>query len=136
MALGVSAIGNIGNTYAQNSVSTIEYEAMVSNKQLPIRKGLAVDEDDQIRAAAIQDIMCHDGIDYAVFGQQHSIDFKEYFAAELERLTDFTQDKLIVVTDEAIIVTAKGRLLLRSIAMIFDRYLSSVTSDKRFSQAI
>jgi oxygen-independent coproporphyrinogen-3 oxidase len=136
VALGVSAIGNIGNTYAQNSVSTIEYEALVSNKQLPIKKGLTVDEDDQIRAAAIQDIMCHDGIDYAVFGQQHLIDFREYFAAELERLTDLAQDDLIVVTDEAITVTAKGRLLLRSIAMIFDRYLSGAASDNRFSQAI
>lgn len=136
VALGVSAIGNIGNTYAQNSVSTIEYEALVSNKQLPIRRGLTVDEDDQMRAAAIQDIMCHDGIDFAVFGQQHSIDFKEYFAPELERLSDLAQDKLIVVTDDAISVAAKGRLLLRSIAMIFDRYLSSAASDQRFSQAI
>jgi len=136
VSLGVSAIGNIGNTYAQNSVSTIEYESLVSNKRLPIKKGLMVDEDDQIRAAAIQGIMCHDGIDYAVFGQQHSINFGEYFAPELQRLADLAQDDLIVITDNAITVTAKGRLLLRSIAMIFDRYLSAAAADKRFSQAI
>lgn len=136
VALGVSAIGNIGNTYAQNSVSTIEYEALLSNRQLPIKKGLRVDEDDQIRAAAIQDIMCHDGIDFAVFGQRHSINFSEYFAPELDRLTDLAQDNLIVFTDEAITVTAKGRLLLRSIAMIFDRYLASAEAHKRFSRAI
>jgi len=136
VALGVSAIGNIGNTFAQNSVSTIEYEALLSNRQLPIKKGLRVDEDDQIRAAAIQDIMCHDGIDFAVFGQRHSINFSEYFAPELDRLTDLAQDNLIVFTDEAITVTAKGRLLLRSIAMIFDRYLASAVAHERFSRAI
>ncbi len=136
VALGVSAIGNIGDTFAQNSVSTIEYETLISKKQLPVKKGLIVDEDDRIRAAAIQDIMCHDGIDYAVFGQQHSVNFSEYFAPELERLADLAEDDLIVITNTAIAVTAKGRLLLRSIAMVFDRYLSTADTNKRFSQAI
>jgi oxygen-independent coproporphyrinogen-3 oxidase len=136
VALGVSAIGNIGNTYAQNSVSTIEYEELVSQKQLPIRKGLIVDEDDQLRAAVIQDIMCHDGIDFAAFGDCHDIDFQSYFSAELEQLEMLATDGLIVISDNGIGVTAKGRLLLRSIAMVFDRYLSGITSDQRFSQSI
>jgi len=136
IALGVSAIGNIGNTYAQNSVSTIEYEELVSKKQLPIRKGLDVDNDDQLRASVIQDIMCHDGIDFAAFNESWSIDFQHYFSAELEQLQGLAADGLIVISDQAIGVTAKGRLLLRSIAMVFDRYLSGIASDKRFSQSI
>jgi oxygen-independent coproporphyrinogen-3 oxidase len=136
VSLGVSAISNIGNTYAQNAVSTIEYEALVSNKILPVKKGLAVDDDDLIRADAIQDIMCRDGIDFAAFERRHNIDFREYFADELQRLGVLDDDGLISIFEDAINVSPKGRLLLRSIAMVFDRYLSPESSTTRFSQAI
>jgi oxygen-independent coproporphyrinogen-3 oxidase len=44
--------------FAQNAVSTIEYEQIIESGELPIKKGLLVDDDDLIRAAVIQDLMC------------------------------------------------------------------------------
>jgi oxygen-independent coproporphyrinogen-3 oxidase len=136
IALGVSAISNIGNTFAQNAVSTIEYEALISNKQLPVKKGLTVDNDDLVRADAIQDIMCRGGIDFAALEQRHNIIFHDYFGDELRRLENLEDDDLISISADSITVTTKGRLLLRSIAMIFDRYLSPDSSTNSFSQAI
>ena len=47
-----------------------------------------------------------------------------------------TTDELIILDPDGISITAKGRLLLRNIAMVFDRHLHEVGEGKRFSKAI
>lgn len=136
VALGVSAIGSIGNVFAQNSVTTMEYEALIESGQLPIRKGIAVDDDDLLRADVIQSLMCYDRLSFDEFGAEHDIDFRDYFAAEIERLQPLADDDLIKLTDAGVAITQKGRLLLRSIAMVFDRYIDQAQNDNRFSKAI
>jgi len=136
VALGVSAIGKIGNVFSQNAVTTMEYEALLENDQLPIRKGLVVDEDDALRAEVIQALMCNDALVFDTFDAAHGIRFREYFAAEIERLAPLVEDGLIKLDDSGIAITGTGRLLLRSIAMIFDRYIDKTQNDNRFSKAI
>jgi oxygen-independent coproporphyrinogen-3 oxidase len=136
VALGVSAIGSIGNVFAQSAVTTMEYEALIENGELPIRKGIAVDDDDLLRAEVIQSLMCYDQLSFADFGQRHGINFAEYFSTELDRMQSLVKDGLIELDDSRILITQKGRLLLRSIAMIFDRYIDQAENDNRFSKAI
>ncbi len=136
VALGVSAIGSIGNVFAQSAVTTMEYEVLIENGQLPIRKGIAVDDDDLLRAEVIQALMCYDKLSFDEFGKQHGIDFAEYFAAEIERLQPLADDDLIDLNQSGVNITQKGRLLLRSIAMVFDRYIDQAQNDNRFSKAI
>lgn len=136
VALGVSAIGKIGNVFAQNAVTTMEYEALLENDQLPIRKGLVVDEDDALRAEVIQALMCNDLLTFDTFDAAHGIRFREYFAAELERLAPLVKDGLVELDQSGITITGTGRLLLRSIAMVFDRYIDKAHDDNRFSKAI
>jgi oxygen-independent coproporphyrinogen-3 oxidase len=136
VALGVSGIGGIGNMFAQNSVSTIEYEDMIERGELPIKKGLLVDDDDLVRAAVIQDLMCYDRLDFDKFGADHGIDFRDYFADEVEQLDVLEKDGLIELSDEGIQITPSGRLLLRNIAMTFDRYIDLDENESRFSKAI
>ena len=136
VALGVSAIGKIGNVFSQNAVTTMEYEALLENNQLPIRKGLVVDEDDALRAEVIQALMCNDTLIFDTFDAAHGIRFREYFAAELEQLAPLVEDGLIKLEPSGIAITGTGRLLLRSIAMVFDRYIDKAHDDNRFSKAI
>ena len=136
VALGVSGIGGIGNMFAQNSVSTIEYEEIIESGELPIVKGLLVDDDDLVRAAVIQDLMCYDSLSFDAFGKKHGIDFREYFAREIDKLNVLQDDELIELSDAGIEITPKGRLLLRNIAMTFDRYIDLEENDSRFSKAI
>jgi oxygen-independent coproporphyrinogen-3 oxidase len=136
IALGVSGIGSIGNMFAQNSVSTIEYEEIIESGELPIVKGLLIDDDDLIRAAVIQDLMCYDSLSFDDFGAKHNIDFREYFASEIEKLDVLEKDDLLVLSDAGIEITPRGRLLLRNIAMTFDRYIDLEENDNRFSKAI
>ncbi len=136
VALGVSGIGGIGNMFAQNAVSTIEYEEIIERGELPIKKGLLVDDDDQVRAAVIQDLMCYDRLDFDDFSARLGIDFREYFADEIGKLTILEDDGLIELSDAGIQITPRGRLLLRNIAMTFDRYIDLEENDSRFSKAI
>jgi oxygen-independent coproporphyrinogen-3 oxidase len=136
IALGVSGIGGIGNMFAQNSVSTIEYEEIIERGELPIKKGLLIDDDDRLRAAVIQDLMCYDSLSYDDFGARHNIDFREYFADEIKKLKVLEDDDLLELSDAGIGITPKGRLLLRNIAMTFDRYIDLEENDNRFSKAI
>ncbi len=136
IGLGVSAIGKIGNTFAQNTTKTAEYEELIEAGTLPLRRGFTVDADDQLRAKVIQELMCHDQLAFTEFGKQNNIDFAEYFAPELSRLGPLVDDGLITLGSEGIHITPRGRLLLRSIAMTFDRYLADDLNDGRFSKAI
>ena len=136
VSLGVSGIGGIGNMFAQNAVSTIEYEEIIERGELPIKKGLLVDDDDLLRAAVIQDLMCYDSLSYDDFGTRHNVNFREYFADEISKLKVLEDDDLIELGDAGINITPKGRLLLRNIAMTFDRYIDLEENDNRFSKAI
>jgi oxygen-independent coproporphyrinogen-3 oxidase len=136
VGLGVSSISSIGNVYSQNSITTMEYEALIEGGHIPIRKGIAVDDDDLIRADVIQALMCYDRLDFDDFDASHNIEFRDYFKAELGRLPALAADGLIDLDADSITITAKGRLLLRSIAMIFDRHIDEAGHEKRFSKAI
>ncbi|MDH3619601.1 MAG: oxygen-independent coproporphyrinogen III oxidase [Gammaproteobacteria bacterium] len=136
VSLGVSGIGGIGNMFAQNAVSTIEYEEIIERGELPIKKGLLVDDDDLLRAAVIQDLMCYDRLSYDDFGARHNVDFREYFADEIKKLDVLEEDGLIELSESGISITPQGRLLLRNIAMTFDRYIDLEENDNRFSKAI
>ncbi|HNP63369.1 MAG TPA: oxygen-independent coproporphyrinogen III oxidase [Woeseiaceae bacterium] len=136
VALGVSAIGSIGNVYSQNALTTMQYEAMLEDHRLPVFKGIAVDSDDRLRSAAIQALMCYDRLSFEEFNAAHGIDFSRYFANEIERLRPLADDGLVALDAAGITISRTGRLLLRSIAMVFDRYIDPSQNDGRFSRAI
>ncbi len=136
IGLGVSSISSIGNVFSQNSVTTMEYQTLIEDGDLPVKKGIAIDDDDLLRGEAIQALMCYDRLCFDDFDSKHNIDFRSYFSAELEKLVPLEQDGLISVDSDAIEITARGRLLLRNIAMVFDRYIDDSKNNNRFSRAI
>ena len=136
VSLGVSAISHIGRMFAQNTLTTAGYEARLTAGELPIQKGLVVDTDDAIRAAAIEALMCYDVLEFADIERRFGIEFVDYFGAELSRMKDLESDGLVDIGANRIAITQTGRLLLRSIAMMFDRYIDHAQNDGRFSKAI
>lgn len=135
IGLGVSAIGSVGDCYVQNSPSTLEYEEQVGRGNLPVKRGLVRNTDDKLRADIIQQLMCYDELRIADIEQAYGLDFADYFAAELAALEPLEKDGLIHEVCDNIRITPRGRLLLRSIAMVFDRYLRHA-DEQRFSRAI
>ena len=136
LGLGVSAIGQIGPTYYQNLKEIERYEEALEAGRLPVLRGLDLTADDLVRRAVIQALMCHFRVSIESIELAHLVDFKRYFAAELAALKALAEDGLVELDDEWIVVTPKGRLLVRAIAMPFDRYLREARARASYSRVI
>ncbi len=81
--------------------------------------------------------MCQSRLDFARLSRQLGIDFRAYFDAEWPRLQRLHEDGLLDAFNETgLVVSGRGRLLLRAIAMTFDRYLAEARNRKTFSKII
>jgi oxygen-independent coproporphyrinogen-3 oxidase len=136
IALGVSSIGRMGATYSQNAKTLPEYYDAVRHGQFAVNRGLALTRDDLVRRAVIMALMCQGRVEFESIELAHLVDFREYFAAELQRLQPLVDLGLAEVTPEAIHVTASGWFFVRGVAMVFDRYLQADKVRERFSRII
>ena len=136
IAFGISAISKVGATYSQNVKSLDEYYDRLDRSELPVLRGIELTADDLLRRAVIQSIMCHFVLSIESIEIAHLIRFEEYFADELVRLQELANEGLVTMEPGWINVTPRGRLLVRTIAMLFDRYLSRGEHRERFSKVI
>ncbi|MDD5301137.1 MAG: oxygen-independent coproporphyrinogen III oxidase [Gallionella sp.] len=136
IALGVSAIGKVGTTYSQNFREVGDYYGALDKGQLPIMRGMELNNDDVIRRAIIQALMCHFELSKKTFDTDYQIEFDNYFATELEELREYEREGLLEITPQHIAVTPKGRMLIRNICMVFDKYLRTRTEHARYSKVI
>jgi oxygen-independent coproporphyrinogen-3 oxidase len=136
LAFGVSAIGKVGPSYSQNFRTVDEYYDALDGDVLPVMRGIELTPDDLLRRSIIQALMCHFELSIEGIEVAHLIDFKTYFAAELADLRDMESAGLVRVEDQWITVLPRGRLLVRAIAMLFDRYLRIDRSRARYSKVI
>jgi oxygen-independent coproporphyrinogen-3 oxidase len=89
-----------------------------------------------LRRAVIQALMCHFELSMKSFEIAHLVDFRSYFADELADLRQMEAAGLVKVEGEWISVQPAGRLLVRAIAMVFDRYLRADRERTRYSRVI
>ena len=136
LAFGVSAIGKVGPSYCQNYRTLDEYYDALDRGDLPVMRGLELTADDLLRRSIIQALMCHFELSIESIEIAHLIDFKSYFAAELADLAEMEKAGLLTIDDQWITVEPKGRILVRVIAMVFDRYLRSDRERVRYSKVI
>ncbi len=135
VAMGVTSIGMVGDSYAQNLKGLDDYYARIDAGELAVFRGVELTADDTLRRAVITDLICHFALDFAAVEQAHGIVFADYFAEELEALKTMEADGLLVLDAEGIRVSPRGRLLIRNICMVFDRYLREAR-ERRFSKVI
>ncbi|WP_341910876.1 oxygen-independent coproporphyrinogen III oxidase [Polaromonas sp. YR568] len=136
IALGVSAIGRIGATYSQNAKTMEEYCDLLDQGRLPVVRGLALSRDDLARRAVIMALMCQGQVLFESIELAWLLDFRSYFAAELEQLRSLADAGLVLLDESGIQVTAQGWFFVRAVAMVFDRYLQADRNRARFSRII
>ncbi|NMG01918.1 oxygen-independent coproporphyrinogen III oxidase [Azoarcus taiwanensis] len=136
LAFGVSAIGKIGPVYSQNVKTLDEYYDALDRDELPVLRGIELTADDLLRRSIIQALMCHFELSIESVEIAHLIQFPEYFAEELDDLREMAKAGLVKVEDDCITVLPAGRLLVRGIAMVFDRYLRADRERARYSKVI
>lgn len=136
IGLGVSSIGRIGATYSQNAKTLEEYYDFLNQDRFPIVRGLALSRDDLVRRAVIMALMCQGSLQFESIEIAYLIDFKNYFAAELEALKELEKSGMVMVDDLGIQVTDFGWFFVRAVGMLFDRYLQADRNRERFSKII
>ena len=136
IAIGVSSIGKVGPTYSQNFREPDDYYDALDRNVLPIMRGMELNDDDLVRRSIIQDLMCHFELVKESLNTIYQIDFDHYFATELGELREYEREGLLTLTPERLSVTPKGRMLIRNICMVFDKYLRTRQKHAVYSKVI
>jgi oxygen-independent coproporphyrinogen-3 oxidase len=132
VGFGSSAIGHLLQGYIQNTVLISDYLKRVAEGRLPVARGYALCEEDKVRAAVIERIMCDRRVDLdAVCGR---------FGWNAERIVDhgyldtLEDDGLVRRRGAVLVVTPDAAPLVRSVAAAFDAGLAQ--NRERYSRAV
>jgi len=136
VGLGISAIGRIGPTYVQNVKTLDDYYGRLDAGSLPVLRGVELSADDLLRRAVIQALACNFALSKESIGIAHLIDFDRYFAPEMKDLAELERDGLVQLERDWITVTQAGRLLVRSVCMVFDKYLRATEQRAQYSRVM
>jgi oxygen-independent coproporphyrinogen-3 oxidase len=129
--MGVSAISSVGSTYAQNNREVPAYQGAIASAGLATIRGYHLNGDDLLRREVISRLLCHLVIRPTEIEDAFSIAFEEYFAPELQSMQQLGDDGLVEITADEIRATPLGRVFIRNIAMLFDRYLREQQMDSK-----
>ena len=135
VAMGMTAIGKVGDCYSQNVKSLDEYAQRLDEGTPPVLRGIELNDDDRLRREVITRLICDFELDIERVQGRYGIDFRRYFRREVEQLAAMERDGLLAVSDGLVRVLPRGRLLIRSICMVFDAYLRRSAS-RRYSKVI
>ncbi|MBA5807719.1 oxygen-independent coproporphyrinogen III oxidase [Morganella morganii] len=136
LGFGVSAISMLGDHYAQNQKDLKTWYAQVEERGNGLCRGLVLTEEDCLRRDVIKALICNFRLDYAQIEKQYNLNFKTHFAEDLQLLQPMADDGLVEIRNDALVVTPRGRLLIRNICMCFDTYLRNQMRQRQFSRVI
>ncbi|MGD8711750.1 MAG: oxygen-independent coproporphyrinogen III oxidase [Thiohalophilus sp.] len=135
VAMGMTAIGKVADSYSQNVKTLDEYFQCIDQDELPIFRGLHLNSDDMLRREIINQLICHFNLSFSAVEAAFGIRVADYFATELEDLAEMERDGLLSLDERGIRVLGAGKLLIRNICMVFDRYLRE-KQEQRYSRVI
>jgi len=134
IGMGLSSIGRVCDNYCQNVRTLEKYYELLEVGKLALERGIELEPDDLLRREIITLLMCHFTLDIRALESKWHFIFGDHFAAEIDQLRIMQEDGLLTITPERLQVQPAGRLLVRNICMVFDRYLKE--SGTSFSRVI
>ncbi|NDJ28121.1 oxygen-independent coproporphyrinogen III oxidase [Campylobacter sp. MIT 12-8780] len=134
IGVGLTSIGEGMSHYAQNYKDMPSYEKAIDEGRLPFEKGVLLNDNDKLRKAVIMSLMANFALDIKGIEREFGIDFRTYFARDLELLDEYKD--FFSLDENALKVNETGALLIRNIAMCFDAYLQKYRDQKVFSKTV
>jgi oxygen-independent coproporphyrinogen-3 oxidase len=136
--MGVTAISAFQNAYAQNHRDLPSWEKAVADRGIATMRGYRLSDDDRLRRAVINRLLCHTVIMKDEISRDFAIDFDHYFSDELSQLEAPRDDGLVLLDTREVRATWLGRIFIRNLAMIFDPYLEKqhLNSKPLFSKTL
>ena len=114
IGFGASSIGALPEGYVQNAAPLRQYAEAVRRGQLPVVKGIALNDDDRMRRDIIERLMCDLSVDLDRIARENSMPMRQ-FAGELAALAQMAQDGLVEIEGKTIRITEFGRPLMRTV---------------------
>jgi len=136
IGVGTSAVSSTPRMHWQNFANLAQWEAAIAARQLPVHRGFVLDHDDRARRELIGRLMCDGRVDLGALGREYSLDAPTYFAHELAALASLPELASYDADHEAVVTTPIGKLLVRNVCMIFDRYHQDDVAIPRYSSTI
>jgi oxygen-independent coproporphyrinogen-3 oxidase len=122
LGLGPSAISQLDDAFAQNRKAAADWQRGVAGG-LATERGLRLTADDRVRRELLQHLYGYGAVDKRLLEARFGLRFDDYFADELGRLRGPVEEGLVVARSDSLRLTPLGRLLVRVVAAVFDRYL-------------
>jgi oxygen-independent coproporphyrinogen-3 oxidase len=123
IGLGVSSISKVCDNYSQSVRELDKYYERIDAGKLPLERGIELEADDLLRREIIDQLMCHFFLDIEALEKKWKFNFALHFSLEMPELLEMQKDGLLTLDKKLIKVLPAGRLLVRNICMVFDRYL-------------
>ena len=124
IGLGASSIGQFPQGYVQNMPATGEYQRMAEAGGLAAVRGVEVSDDDRLRRRVIEEIMCRFTFSFAELTAEFG-NAVDVIVAEARAFAQSNQDGICLIEGDRFVITEAGRPFARTIAAVFDGYLSS-----------
>ena len=135
LGIGLTSIGEGQRHYAQNFKDMPSYENAIDKGFLPFERGILLDFDDELRKAVIMSLMANFSLDIKGVEARFGVSFFEYFRKDLELLSEYKH--FYTVDKDSLKVNETGVLLIRNLAMCFDKYMKKLSEEKKvFSKTV
>lgn len=131
VGLGVSAISQFPQGYAQATTNSLDYRTAIDNKKLPIVRGYAVSAEDVMRKRIIDEIMCFMNVDLAKFEAEYKLP-ENYFNSEINELQKLEYSEIATCNNKQVAVITEHLMAARVVASVFDKH--KITTTGRYSK--
>lgn len=134
IGVGPSAISQLEDGYLQNSKETKSWIEGLAEGNLPIIREFEMQTDDHIRREVIENLYTCGHVDKIMFKSRWGHNFDDYFSSSKKELDKMELDGLIENESDSLFLTrVLGRLLVRAVASLFDRYYMDTFSQGKES---
>lgn len=127
LGFGPSAISTLPQGYAQNIPSVASWRQAVHNGDLPVARMRGLSQEDILRRAVIEELMCHLKVDLAEMAVRYGT-APGIFDADLPRLALLERHGVVQRDGYRVVIEEAGRPLVRQVCASFDSYLQQQTA--------
>jgi oxygen-independent coproporphyrinogen-3 oxidase len=135
LGFGASAIGMLREGYVQNTPDVRGWAEAIDSGRLATSRGFALDDDDRLRRAVIERLMCDMAVDLDAVARSHGRPAQDW-TAEIGMLRQLQADGLVDLDGKTVRVRPQGRALIRAVAAVFDRYLADDAGAPKHAVAV
>ncbi len=133
IGLGASSIGSLPQGYIQNHTPVRTWRAAIEAGQPGIAKGVVLGDDDRLRRAIIERLMCDLRVDVADICSRYNRSPDGLLDA-FDALEPIAADGVCTIDGWVVTIPEDARILMRTVAAAFDKYLSP--DAQRHSRAV